>query len=51
MPPKDTDIFANNADPDQTAHHEAVFSWPALYALTYLLEYFDNNISMNFLLG
>ena len=39
MHPKDADGMANSADPDQTASEEAVWSWSALFAETYLSQY------------
>ena len=36
MSPKDVDGLANSEDPDQTAPIEAVWSWSALFAKTYL---------------
>ena len=36
MHPKDADGMANSVDPDQTASSEAVWSWSALFAETYL---------------
>ena len=38
MHPKDADGMANNVDPDQTASSEAVWSWSALFAETYLSQ-------------
>ena len=39
MHPKDADGMANSVDPDQTASSEAVCSWSALFAETYLSQY------------
>ena len=39
MRPKDADRMANSVDPDQTASLEAVWSWSALFAETYLSQY------------
>ena len=39
MHPKDADGMANSIDPDQTASSEAVWSWSALFAETYLSQY------------
>ena len=41
MHPKDADGMANSIDPDQTASSEAVWSWSALFAETYLSQYID----------
>ena len=41
MHPKDTDGMANSIDPDQTASSEAVWSWSALFAETYLSLYIE----------
>ena len=38
MHPKDADGLANSVDPDQTASSEAVWSWSALFAETYLSQ-------------
>ena len=38
MHPKDADGMANSVDPDQT---EAVWSWSALFAETYLSQYIE----------
>ena len=38
MHPKDADGMANSVDPDQTASSEAVWSWSALFAETYLSQ-------------
>ena len=38
MHPKDVDGMANSVDPDQTASSEAVWSWSALFAETYLSQ-------------
>ena len=38
MHPKDADGMANSVDPDQTASWEAVWSWSALFAETYLSQ-------------
>ena len=39
MHPKDADGMANSIDLDQTAFSEAVWSWSALFAETYLSKY------------
>ena len=41
MHPKDVDEMANSVDPDQTASSEAVWSWSALFAETYLSQYIE----------
>ena len=41
MHPKDADGMANSVDPDQTASSEAVWSWSALFAETYLSQYVE----------
>ena len=41
MHPKDADGLANSVDPDQTASSEAVWSWSALFAETYLSQYIE----------
>ena len=41
MHPKDADGMANSIDPDQTASSEAVRSWSALFAETYLSQYIE----------
>ena len=41
MHPKDADVMANSVDPDQTASSEAVWSWSALFAETYLSQYIE----------
>ena len=41
MHPKDADGMANSVDPDQTASSEAVWSWSALFADTYLSQYIE----------
>ena len=41
MHPKDPDGMANSVDPDQTASSEAVWSWSALFAETYLSQYIE----------
>ena len=41
MHPKDADRMANSVDPDQTASSEAVWSWSALFAETYLSQYIE----------
>ena len=41
MHPKDADGMANSVDPDQTASSEAVLSWSALFAETYLSQYIE----------
>ena len=38
---KDADGMANSVDPDQTASSEAVWSWSALFAETYLSQYIE----------
>ena len=38
MHPKNADGMANSVDPDQTASSEAVWSWSALFAETYLSQ-------------
>ena len=38
---KDADGMANTVDPDQTASSEAVWSWSALFAETYLSQYIE----------
>ena len=38
---KDADGMANSVDPDQTASPEAVWSWSALFAETYLSQYIE----------
>ena len=38
---KDADGMANSVDPDQTASLEAVWSWSALFAETYLSQYIE----------
>ena len=40
MHPKEADAMANSVDPDQTAS-EAVWSWSALFAETYLSQYIE----------
>ena len=49
MHPKDADGMANSVNPDQTASSEAVWSWSALFAETYLSQYIEfvryNNFS------
>ena len=42
MHPKDADGMANSVDPDQTASSEAVWSWSALFAETYLSQRTQN---------
>ena len=37
----DPDGMANSVDPDQTASSEAVWSWSALFAETYLSQYIE----------
>ena len=39
MHPKNADGMANSVDHDQTASSEAVWSWSALFAETYLSQY------------
>ena len=41
LDPKDADGMANSVDPDQTASSEAVWSWSALFAETYLSQYIE----------
>ena len=41
MHPKDADGMANSVDSDQTASSEAVWSWSALFAETYLSQYIE----------
>ena len=41
MHPKEADATANSVDPDQTASSEAVWSWSALFAETYLSQYIE----------
>ena len=41
MHPKDADGMANSIDPDQTSSSEAVWSWSALFAETYLSQYIE----------
>ena len=41
MHPKDADGMANSVDPDQAASSEAVRSWSALFAETYLSQYIE----------
>ena len=41
MHPKDANGMANSVDPDQTASSEAVWSWSALFAETYLSQYIE----------
>ena len=41
MHPKDAGGMANGVDPDQTASSEAVWSWSALFAETYLSQYIE----------
>ena len=41
MHPKDAGGMANSVDPDQTASSEAVLSWSALFAETYLSQYIE----------
>ena len=41
MHPKEADAMANSVDPDQTASLEAVWSWSALFADTYLSQYIE----------
>ena len=41
MHPKDADEMTNSVDPDQTASSEAVWSWSALFAETYLSQYIE----------
>ena len=41
MHPKDADRMAISVDPDQTPFLEAVWSWSALFAETYLSQYIE----------
>ena len=41
MHPKDAAGMANSVDPDETASSEAVWSWSALFAETYLSQYIE----------
>ena len=41
MYPKDADGMANSVDPYQTPSSEAVWSWSALFAETYLSQYIE----------
>ena len=41
MHPKDANGMANSVEPDQTASSEAVWSWSALFAETYLSQYIE----------
>ena len=41
MHPKDADGMANSVDPDQAASSEAVWSWSAQFAETYLSQYIE----------
>ena len=41
MDPKDAVGMANSVDLDQTASSEAVWSWSALFAETYLSQYIE----------
>ena len=41
MHPKGADGMANSVDPDKTASSEAVWSWSALFAETYLSQYIE----------
>ena len=41
MHPKDADGMASSVDPDKTASSEAVLSWSALFAETYLSQYIE----------
>ena len=41
MHPKGADGMANSVDPDQTASSEAVWSWSALFAETYLSQFIE----------
>ena len=41
MHPKEAGAMANSVDPDQTASSEAVWSWSALFAETYLSQYIE----------
>ena len=41
MHPKEADAMANSVDPDQTASEDAVWSWSALFAETYLSQYIE----------
>ena len=57
MHPTDADGMANSIDPDQTASSEAVWSWSALFAETYLSKYIEfvwytvSGIHMIFVVG
>ena len=49
MHPKDDNGMVNRVDPDHTASLEAVWSWSALFAETYLSQYmgfvrYSNNL-------
>ena len=41
MHPNEADAMANSVDSDQTASSEAVWSWSALFAETYLSQYIE----------
>ena len=41
MHSNEADAMANSVDPDQTASSEAVWSWSALFAETYLSQYIE----------
>ena len=41
MHPKEADAMANSVDLDLTASSEAVLSWSALFAETYLSQYIE----------
>ena len=41
MHSKEADAMANSVDPDPTASEEAVWSWSALFAETYLSQYIE----------
>ena len=51
MHPKEADAMANSVDPDQTASSEAVWSWSALFAETYLSQYIEILWYFHFLNG
>ena len=41
MYPQDADWLANSVNLDQTASSEAIWSWSALFAETYLSQYIE----------
>ena len=41
MHPKEAGAMANSVDPDQATSSEAVWSWSALFAETYLSQYIE----------